>query len=59
MIRLENVSKSYETTRGHKTVLHEVNLQIDRGETGTVFLKGYGEVKKLEFWGEMAQVNQP
>jgi capsular polysaccharide transport system ATP-binding protein len=28
MIRLENISKHYETTRGNKTVLHNINLQI-------------------------------
>ena len=32
MIRLENVSKHYETTRGIKTVLHNVNLAISPGE---------------------------
>ena len=32
MIRLENESKHYETTRGDKTVLHEVNLQIAPSE---------------------------
>lgn len=32
MIRLENVSKHYETTRGIKTVLHNINLAISPGE---------------------------
>jgi capsular polysaccharide transport system ATP-binding protein len=52
MIRLENVSKHYETTRGYKTVLHEVNLQIDPGEkVGILGKNGAGKSTLIRIMG--------
>ena len=52
MIRLENISKSYETTRGHKTVLHDVNLQIDPGEkVGILGRNGAGKSTLIRIMG--------
>ena len=52
MIRLENISKSYETTRGHKTVLHDVNLQVDAGEkVGILGINGAGKSTLIRIIG--------
>lgn len=52
MIRLENVSKHYETTRGDKTVLHEVNLQIAPGEkVGILGRNGAGKSTLIRIMG--------
>lgn len=32
MIRLSNVHKKYETRSGPRTILHDINLELDRGE---------------------------
>jgi capsular polysaccharide transport system ATP-binding protein len=52
MIRLENVSKHYETMRGDKTVLHEVNLQIAPGEkVGILGRNGAGKSTLIRIMG--------
>jgi capsular polysaccharide transport system ATP-binding protein len=52
MIRLENISKNYETTRGEKTVLHEINLQISPGEkVGIVGRNGAGKSTLISVLG--------
>jgi capsular polysaccharide transport system ATP-binding protein len=52
MIRLENISKHYETTRGEKTVLHEINLQISPGEkVGIVGRNGAGKSTLISVLG--------
>ena len=52
MIRLENISKRYQTTRGDKTVLHEVNLQIDPGEkVGILGRNGAGKSTLIRIMG--------
>ena len=52
MIRLENISKNYETTRGEMTVLHEINLQISPGEkVGIVGRNGAGKSTLISVLG--------
>jgi capsular polysaccharide transport system ATP-binding protein len=44
VIRLENVSKHYETRNGTRTVLTNINLQINRGEkVGIIGCNGAGK----------------
>ena len=52
MIRLENISKYYETTRGDKTVLHDINLQIAPGEkVGILGRNGAGKSTLIRIMG--------
>ena len=52
MIRLENISKYYETTRGEKTVLHEINLQIAPSEkVGILGRNGAGKSTLIRIMG--------
>jgi capsular polysaccharide transport system ATP-binding protein len=45
VIKLEHVFKHYETRRGDRTVLTDINLQIDRGEkVGIVGRNGAGKL---------------
>jgi len=58
MIRLENISKQYETIRGHKTVLHDVNLQIDPGEkVGILGRNGAGKSTLIRIMGGISLPN--
>lgn len=55
MIRLENVSKHYKTTRGIKTVLHDVNLAISPGEkVGILGRNGAGKSTLIRVMGGIA-----
>ena len=52
MIRLEGVSKHYETRYGERTVLSDINLQINRGEkVGIVGRNGAGKSTLLRILG--------
>lgn len=52
MIRLENISKYYETTRGNKSVLHEINLLIAPGEkVGILGRNGAGKSTLIRIMG--------
>lgn len=52
MIRLENVSKHYETTHGYKTILHKVNLQINPSEkVGILGKNGAGKSTLIRIMG--------
>ena len=52
MIRLDNVFKYYETRRGERTVLADINLEINRGEkVGIVGRNGAGKSTLVRILG--------
>jgi capsular polysaccharide transport system ATP-binding protein len=52
VIRLENVFKHYETRRGERTVLSDINLEINRGEkVGIVGRNGAGKSTLVRILG--------
>ena len=52
MIKLENISKYYETSRGHKTVLANLNLQVNPGErVGILGRNGSGKSTLIRIMG--------
>ena len=52
MIKLEKISKHYETSRGFRTVLDDINLQIDPGEkVGILGRNGSGKSTLIRLMG--------
>ncbi len=52
MIRVEGVSKSYEVRGGWRTVLHDINLVVERGQKiGVLGLNGAGKTTLIRLLG--------
>ncbi len=58
MIRLENVTKSYGTRFGQRTILHKINLQLDRGRNiGILGRNGAGKSTLIRMLSGAEQPN--
>jgi len=52
MLKLQQIAKHYDTSRGRRTVLHDINLQVDPGEkVGILGRNGSGKSTLIRIMG--------